>query len=358
MRSCAYGYSYASRPSPTLTHTYTRTHPHPPTLSLYDMTRMNILSTDSSNQPRDAKQRNNVYFVAVSNAFFSFISGFAIFSVAGYLAFESGTEVRDLPVGGFSLSFVTFPAAVSPPQLLQKLHFSLFPPSDTKVFACDDLQTKLALMPPGLSHFFSIIFFLFLILLGFDSSMALVEGVVASICDHVDFFSHRRGLATGLVCFVLFCLGIICTTPGGDAIMDIIDHFNSTYLVLLIGLAQCILWGFVYEFTPVPAHYAMLEDEQEHARKPIWQRVLLSTRLEREIERACGQSPTWLPFYWSVFIKWVSAIRDVRDALCSLPLTPPPFLSLFSLLSHMFLRCLLPRTLPQMRKGSSALSLS
>lgn len=236
-----------------------------------------VMVAYSSNQPRNAKQRNNVYFVAVSNALFSFISGFAIFSVAGYLAFESGTEVRDLPVGGFSLSFVTFPAA-------------------------------LALMPPGVSHFFSIIFFLFLILLGFDSSMALVEGVVASICDHVDFFSHRRGLATGLVCFVLFCFGLICTTPGGDAIMDIIDHFNSTYLVLLIGLAQCILFGFVYEFTPVPTHYAMLEDEQEHARKPTWQRVLLSTRLEREIERACGQSPKWLPFYWSAFIKFVCPV--------------------------------------------------
>ena len=72
-----------------------------------------VMVAYSSNQPRDAKQRNNVYYVAISNAFFSFISGFAIFSVAGYLAEESGTPVRDLPVGGFSLSFVTFPAAVS-----------------------------------------------------------------------------------------------------------------------------------------------------------------------------------------------------------------------------------------------------
>ena len=64
-----------------------------------------------------------------------------------------------------------------------------------------------------------------------------------------------------------------------------------------------ILFGFVYEYTPVPSHYALLPDEREHQQKPAWQRFVLSTRLEREIARACGQSPRWLPFYWSAFIK-------------------------------------------------------
>ena len=51
----------------------------------------------------------NSCVIAFSNSLFSFISGFAVFASMGYLAYESGVTVDDLPYAGFSLVFGTWP---------------------------------------------------------------------------------------------------------------------------------------------------------------------------------------------------------------------------------------------------------
>ena len=67
------------------------------------------ISAFGSYRPRDDPATINSCVIAFSNSLFSFISGFAVFASMGYLAYESGVSVDDLPYAGFSLVFGTWP---------------------------------------------------------------------------------------------------------------------------------------------------------------------------------------------------------------------------------------------------------
>ena len=54
-------------------------------------------------------------------------------------------------------------------------------------------------------------------------------------------------LTTAGVCFVGFAIGLVMCTPGGEFLVDVIDHFTSTYCLLLVGFAECINIGWVYD---------------------------------------------------------------------------------------------------------------
>jgi len=172
--------------------------------------------------PSDAKVVMNTWIVGLSNSLFSFFSGFAVFMVIGFLADQQGRTVGSYEdsLGGYSLAFKTFPVALN--------HF-----------------------PPGAAQFFCVLFFAMLILLGFDSAMLLVEGVVAALKDWSPCFERHEGRCVGLVCSLGFAFGLVFCTQGGEAVLDIIDHFSSTYCLLLVGLLECIVVGWVYDLVPI-----------------------------------------------------------------------------------------------------------
>ena len=75
--------------------------------------------------------------------------------------------------------------------------------------------------------------------------------------------------------------------------MDIIDHFNATYCLLLTGLLECILVGWCYD---LPQY---MKDGDLRA-------LLASSRLAREIQAHTGEDPAWLPFAWSYLVKFIT----------------------------------------------------
>lgn len=209
------------------------------------------------------------WFVAVGNSVFSFIAGFAMFGVMGYLANDLGVSVMDMTdfVGGFQLTFVSFPVAI-------------------------------ALLPSGVSHFFAVIFFLFLLFLGVDSSMALAESCTVTMRDHIPFLRHRPALTAGLVCLSTFLFGLIMCTEGGESIMDILDHYTSNYCVLLVGVFECLsVWVYEYQ-----------GDGKKAPKDRTWRDIVFSSKLEREMTKITGKSVKWLPFAWSFLVKFVAPI--------------------------------------------------
>merc|ERR1719312_1314882 len=88
--------------------------------------------------------------VCIGNCMTSFVAGFAIFSVLGFMANEIGLSVKDVATDGTGLAFVAYP----------------------------DLVTRLPL--PTL---WSILFFLMLFTLGLDSQFAIVETILTGILD-------------------------------------------------------------------------------------------------------------------------------------------------------------------------------
>ena len=61
--------------------------------------------------------------IALANSGISFLAGFAVFSVLGYLAHSVGGTLDDLGVGGLSLAFVTYPVKYSPTVITATPHW-------------------------------------------------------------------------------------------------------------------------------------------------------------------------------------------------------------------------------------------
>lgn len=164
----------------------------------------------SSFMPRKTEIPNSAAITSFSNCSFSFLAGFAVFSVLGYFAVATNVDVGDVAGGGPGLAFVVYPAA-------------------------------LATLPLWV-QFFTGLFFLTLLLLGIDSAFSLLETVSAAISDKFDV---SRVESTTIVAVVSFVLGLPFVTGAGLMWLDIVDHVVMSYLITTIGIAECLAVGYV-----------------------------------------------------------------------------------------------------------------
>lgn len=158
--------------------------------------------------PEEAEINNNARIISITNCLISFIAGFAVFTVIGYLAVSTGQNVGDLSIKGPGLAFITYPTAIQS-------------------------------MPYGASVF-GVFFFIMLLTLGIDSAFSLVEAVATGLMDYIK--SSKETLSF-FVCLAGFLGGIIFATKAGLYWLDIVDHFANILLVLF-GLLECIAVGW------------------------------------------------------------------------------------------------------------------
>ncbi|VDM49797.1 unnamed protein product [Toxocara canis] len=126
---------------------------------------------------------NNVYFDALItstiNCATSFLSGFVIFSVLGYMSCKSGKPIQEVAQEGPGLVFVVYPEA-------------------------------LATMPGA--SIWSIIFFLMLLTLGLDSSFGGSEAIITALSDEFPMLKRRRETFVALLFSFYMVVGIaMCT---------------------------------------------------------------------------------------------------------------------------------------------------
>ncbi len=153
----------------------------------------------------------NAVTVCLADTALSLLAGFVVFGVLGHMALVQNVPIDKVVESGPSLAFVVFPEALS-------------------------------LLP--LAGLFSFIFFLTLFFLGLDSAFSLVEAVTTVVRD------TWKKIAVGTVAFIVsavgFLSGLIFTTGAGLYFLDIIDHFLNSYVLILVGILQCIVIGWVY----------------------------------------------------------------------------------------------------------------
>lgn len=149
------------------------------------------------------------------NCLTSFISGFVIFTVLGYMAEMRQQDVDTVAKdAGPSLLFIIYAEAI-------------------------------ANMPAA--TFFAIIFFLMIIMLGLDSTFAGLEGVITAMLDE---FPHVLAKRRELFVFGLVCvcyLGALSTlTYGGAFVVKLFEEYATGPAVITVVLLEVIAVSWFY----------------------------------------------------------------------------------------------------------------
>ena len=175
-----------------------------------------VMIAYASYRPRKTDVTNNAFIVSFANCLTSFLAGFVVFSVLGFLAFKNGVPVKSVVNVGTGLAFVTYPAAI------------------TKM---GDLG---AIWPPVMG----VLFFVALLTLGIDSLFSLIEAIGAGFNDR--YPKVKRVHVAGALCGGAFLLGLPLCMRGGLAWLDLFDHWANDYGLAIVGLLQCILVSYFF----------------------------------------------------------------------------------------------------------------
>jgi NSS family neurotransmitter:Na+ symporter len=131
--------------------------------------------------------------------------------------------------------------------------FAIVPNASTLSMTFFILPRGIAELPTGVVMF-GVLFFTLLLLAGLTSSVSLVEGIVSAVRDKFGWSRTRIVLCTaavGVVGSACFALPQV-VNPGlendgtmGLTLLDLIDHWVFSYGLLLMGLCECVLVGWV-----------------------------------------------------------------------------------------------------------------
>lgn len=157
------------------------------------------------------------FLIALTNCTISFIAGFAVFSIVGYLKFLEAPFLKD-NVSSIGLAFVSYPAAI---------------------------ETM------DWPNFWSVILSVTLFSLGIDSAFSMLEACATVICDTETGKKIPRKLLALILCLLGSLASILFSFNWGFTYFDVVDHYLTVYLMLLIGILEVWGAGWVFEFSHV-----------------------------------------------------------------------------------------------------------
>ncbi len=171
-----------------------------------------IMITYASYLPKKTDITGNALLTCVLNCLYSFIAGLAVFGTIGFMAKAKGVPFEEAITGGPGLAFIVYPEAIN--QL------------------------------PMLNQLFGALFFLVLIVAGISSAISLTEAFTCSVRDK---FNISRKKAVSIICTIGLVGSLVFTTQGGLLILDIVDHFINNYALILGGILECLLVGWLLQ---------------------------------------------------------------------------------------------------------------
>ncbi|XP_071786405.1 sodium- and chloride-dependent glycine transporter 1-like isoform X2 [Asterias amurensis] len=175
------------------------------------------LHTLASYNKFDNNFKRDGIIIAFTNCGTSVFAGFAIFSVIGFMAHDSGLPIETVADSGPGLAFVAYPEA-------------------------------LARMPAA--PLWSILFFFMLFTLGLDSQFVMTETLITAVTDELKGYFKNiakwKTLITLTVCVTFFLLGLPMTTRGGIYLLTLMDNYSAGFSLLLIAMLECLVISYAY----------------------------------------------------------------------------------------------------------------
>lgn len=146
----------------------------------------------------------------------SFVAGFIVFSVAGFLATQSGVDVSEAISSGPGLAFIAYPEAVA--------HL------------------------PG-APFWAVLFFIMLIFVGLDTQFVTLETLISAINDEFNQKTKaRKIMVVTIVCVTMCIIGLVFCTRGGMYIFQIVDWFLTILAMFVFCIFECLVMTWLYGY--------------------------------------------------------------------------------------------------------------
>jgi SNF family Na+-dependent transporter len=163
---------------------------------------MGVMTSYGSYNRRDKPVIRDNFIISISNSLFSFVCGFVVFCIIGYLR-ESG-NVFSRQVAYIGLTFIALPTATA---------------------------------EMSGANFWNIMLFLTLFLLGIDTAFSMVEAITTVLKD-TPLGKMNRMLIALIICVLGFILSLAFCADIGYVLLDVVDHYITTYTLLTIGILQ------------------------------------------------------------------------------------------------------------------------
>ncbi len=177
-----------------------------------------IMIAYASYLPEKANITGTAYLTAFINSGYSLFAGVGVFAVLGFMAQSEGKTIAEVVSQSIGLAFVAYPRAIS-------------------------------LMPGG--NLFGAVFFLCLVVAGLSSAISIMEAFVSAL---VDKFGYRRKPLVTLISVLGFLGSIVFTTRAGLLWLDIVDHFVTHYGLVVVGILECFVVGWLFRLPQLRAH--------------------------------------------------------------------------------------------------------
>eukprot|EP01062_Namystynia_karyoxenos_P013459 TRINITY_DN14857_c0_g1_i2.p1 TRINITY_DN14857_c0_g1~~TRINITY_DN14857_c0_g1_i2.p1 ORF type:complete len:768 (+),score=204.95 TRINITY_DN14857_c0_g1_i2:110-2305(+) len=189
------------------------------------------VTLSSYTRPKEDVYKVNLA-VSICNSSFSITGGFAVFSILGFMSYTSCNtpgmdcrQVDDLAKAGTGLAFVTLAEGVSQ-------------------------------FGDG-SNVFALFFFIMLLTLGLDSTFAWVETFNTYIKDMLDHAGYgnsqyaKREFIAGASALGLFLCGLPYCTRFGIFLLDVIDHFVASYILIIVCFFELFMLHIDWKWSTI-----------------------------------------------------------------------------------------------------------
>ena len=180
---------------------------------------MGIMMTFSSYLPKKSDINNSAFMTAFANCGFEFLCAIGVFGILGFMASSQGLPFEEVVSGGIGLAFIVFP----------------------KVFGLMGVWGTIL----------GVLFFTCLVFAGLTSSVSLVEAVSSAVIDKTGW---ERKKVVSLICGVGFIVSIAFATRAGLYLLDIIDNFVNNYGIVVIGLLEAFVIGWIIKPETIRNH--------------------------------------------------------------------------------------------------------
>ncbi len=176
--------------------------------------------TYASYLPRKTDLNNSAMITAFANCGFEFFAAIGVFGILGFMANAQGVPVTEVAGnGGVGLAFIVFP----------------------QVFATMG----------GVGKVLGVVFFLAIITAGLTSSVSLLEAFSSAVIDKT---GKSRGKVVTISSIVCAAISLLYVTGAGLYILDIVDHFLNSYIVIGTGFLEALTIGWIVGAEKIRKH--------------------------------------------------------------------------------------------------------